>query len=203
MSERTCVVTRSAADPAGLLRFVRSPDGAVVPDVWHKLPGRGVWVAGRRTLVREAVRRRLFARGLGADATVPADLPDQVEMQLERAAVNLLSLANKAGLVVQGFEKVQAAIEKRRASVLVEASDGSEDGRRKLRGRFEARCPGASVVASLESQRLGLALGRPNVVHAALVEAAGNGLPRKFLDAARRLEAYRDDPGGLQVNVES
>lgn len=203
MSERTCVVTRSATDPEGLLRFVRSPDGVVVPDVWHKLPGRGVWVGGRRALVREAVTRRLFARGLGADATVPADLAEQVEAQLERVAVNLLSLANKAGLVVQGFEKVLAALERGRVRILVEASDGSEDGRRKLRGRLASSCPGAAVVASLDSSRLGLALGRPNVVHAALVEAAGNGLPRKFLDAARRLEAYRDDPGGLQVNVES
>ncbi|MGE0212130.1 MAG: RNA-binding protein [Parvibaculaceae bacterium] len=203
MSERTCVVTRSAADPEGLLRFVRSPEGSVVPDVWHKLPGRGVWVGGRRALVLEAVKRRLFARGLGADASVPADLPQQVELQLERAATNLLSLANKAGLVLQGFEKVSGAIEKGLVCVLIEASDGAQDGRRKLKNRLASACPGASVVASLDSSRLGLALGRPNVIHAALVEAAGNGLPRKFLDSARRLEAYRDDPGGLQVNVES
>ncbi len=196
MIERTCVVGRTPGEPGGMVRFVRSPEGAVVPDVAHKLPGRGVWVGAHRSLVREAAKRRLFARGLGSDVSTPDDLPEQVEAQLERTALGLLSLSNKAGLVVQGFEKVAQAIGKGPIAVLLEASDGAEDGSRKLKNRLHVADPHAPVISVFDSARLGLALGRANVIHAALVEAAGNGLPGKFLDAARRLEAYRADPVG-------
>lgn len=195
MSERTCVVTRAPGDPAGLVRFVRSPDGVVVPDVGHGLPGRGVWVGAREALVREAAKRRLFARGLGPDVRTPPDLAEQVDAQLERKAMGYLSLCNKAGLAIAGFEKVAKCIDKGQAAVLIEASDGSPDGSRKLMNRARAAGADLPVVVVFPSARLDLALGRSNVIHAALVEA-DNGLPGKFLDAARRLEAYRADPTG-------
>ena len=56
--ERTCIVTREAQAPAGLIRFVLGPDHQVVPDLRHKLPGRGVWVTARSEIVNEAVKRR-------------------------------------------------------------------------------------------------------------------------------------------------
>ena len=54
-AERTCLVTRETKPPEGLLRFVRAPDGSVVPDVKGKLPGGGVWVTCPRQLVGQAV----------------------------------------------------------------------------------------------------------------------------------------------------
>ena len=43
-SQRRCIVTRAERSPNDLIRFVVDPQGAVVPDVARKLPGRGVWV---------------------------------------------------------------------------------------------------------------------------------------------------------------
>jgi ribosomal protein L7Ae-like RNA K-turn-binding protein len=122
---------------------------------------------------------------------VPDDLAPRVGMLLERAALGLLSLANKAGKVVHGFEKVSQAIAKGKVEVLIEASDGAEDGREKLQCRLKSALPGAQTVVAFDQASLGLALGRPYVVHAAL---SGNGLTSRFLAAARRLEAYRDHP---------
>lgn len=198
LSERMCIVTRTTAGSERLLRFVCSPDGSVVADIACKLPGRGVWVGLSRELVREAVRRRLFAKGLGEDCAAPANLPDQVAELLERAALGLLSLANKAGLVVQGFEKVSRAIEAGKVAVLIEASDGSLEGRRKLRNRLAATGSEVQTVAAFDSERLGLALGRPHVIHAAVAQ---NGLAGRFLAAVGRLEAYREHPGRAMVNV--
>ena len=56
-----CIVTRMVKDEAELIRFVRSPDGVVVPDLARKLPGRGVWVSLDRRLLDQAVARKLFA----------------------------------------------------------------------------------------------------------------------------------------------
>ena len=60
--------------PEELIRFVLGPDGTVVPDIRAKLPGRGVWVTARAELVREAVGRQAFSRGLKASAKADKDL---------------------------------------------------------------------------------------------------------------------------------
>ena len=39
--ERTCIVTREVGPPDAMIRFVVGPDGVVVPDLRHRLPGRG------------------------------------------------------------------------------------------------------------------------------------------------------------------
>ncbi len=114
VAERTCIVTRTVREPDDLIRFVRAPDGSVVPDIRCRLPGRGVWVTAERGMVAEAVARRLFSRGLRAEARAAGDLPDQTGALLADAALSLLALANKAGLAVTGFEKTAEAARKGR-----------------------------------------------------------------------------------------
>ncbi|MGU9546249.1 YlxR family protein, partial [Bacillus cereus] len=38
--ERTCILTRTAGSAEELMRFVRDPEGNVVADLRHRLPGR-------------------------------------------------------------------------------------------------------------------------------------------------------------------
>src|SRR6516164_2927135 len=96
VSERLCIATRKVRPVGELIRFVASPDGAVIPDLKRRLPGRGVWVTARRRVVEEAVRRRAFGRGLKADVRASSDLPDTLDRLLEQSALNALSIAHKA-----------------------------------------------------------------------------------------------------------
>jgi predicted RNA-binding protein YlxR (DUF448 family) len=187
--ERTCAVSRAVRPTDELIRFVRAPDGSVVADLRCRLPGRGVWVGAGRSIVEQAVRRKVFGRGFKAEVMVAPDLADQVEAQLAREARETLSLANKAGLVVTGFAKVEAALAAGGVAALLHARDAAPDGVRKLAAA--ARRAGATkVISPLDGACLDLALGRANVVHAALL--AG---PLSDAVAARvaRLERYRDD----------
>ena len=95
--ERTCIVSRTARPAAELIRFVLGPDGQVVPDLNHKLPGRGVWVTARADMVEEAVRRRLFSRAFKAEAKTSPTLAGEIAEALRRDLRQSLSLANKAG----------------------------------------------------------------------------------------------------------
>jgi predicted RNA-binding protein YlxR (DUF448 family) len=189
MAERTCIVTREVKDPAELIRFARTPSGVVVPDLRGKLPGRGVWVTCASSKVAEAARRRLFSRGFRADCEAPPDLADQTAALLRQDALATLSLANKAGQVSAGFERVAEQARKGRVAVLVEAADGAADGRRKLHGKFKEAGTSPEMIDVFESAELGLALGHSHVIHAAIAEG---GLARKFLAAARRFSAYRE-----------
>jgi predicted RNA-binding protein YlxR (DUF448 family) len=201
--ERMCIVTRERRAPEDLIRFVLGPDGMVVPDIRAKLPGRGVWVTARADLVAEAVRRQAFARGLKATAKADKTLPDEVDTLLERDCLQSLSLANKAGAVVTGFTKVETAIVGGNITLLLHAKDAGADGIRKLaqalRRRFGEDCPpGINLFAS---SQLDLALGRSNVIHAALKAEPAS---KAFLARCRRLAAYRaislaDEPQAMDM----
>jgi predicted RNA-binding protein YlxR (DUF448 family) len=201
-TERTCVVTRRAGRPEDLIRFVVSPDGVIVPDVAHRLPGRGVWVTGDRTTVSEAVRSKAFNKSLRRQVTIPADLPDQVDALLVRRLVDALALANKAGLVTTGFTRTEAAILASDAFIVAHASDAAPDGVKKLDRLYTAiaretgRTP--NVVRLLDVMQMSLAIGRSNVVHAALKPG---GAARRFLEEAQRLVRYRHLPADEIVDV--
>jgi predicted RNA-binding protein YlxR (DUF448 family) len=194
-SQRTCIVTRAKLPPDELLRFVLAPDGQVVPDLKRKLPGRGVWVQATSTGVAEAVRRKAFARGFKEPAQAPADLAERVDVLLEKDALQSLSLANKAGLVVAGAFKVETEIASQAPAALIHARDGSPDGARKLASALRRRGETATQTPRIDlfaSGQLDLALGRANVIHAALRKGAASDA---FLARCRRLALYR--AGGL------
>jgi predicted RNA-binding protein YlxR (DUF448 family) len=189
--ERTCIVTREAKPPADMIRFVLAPDGQVVPDLKHKLPGRGVWVTAERARVAEAMKKRLFNRAFKAEVTVPAGLADDLTAALRTDMRQFLSLANKAGQVVTGFGKVESAIAEKPLAALIHATEAADDGRRKLanglRKRFGDAISGVPVITDLSGDELDLALGRSHVIHAALVAGAGSD---GFLMRWRRYRSF-------------
>jgi uncharacterized protein len=190
--ERTCIVTREANSPAGLIRFVLGPDNQVVPDLRNKLPGRGAWVTARSDIVEEAAKRRLFARAFKAEAKVPETLVQDIERLLRDDLRQGLALANKAGSVITGFHKVESTITDKPIVALIHAAEAAEDGRRKLanqlRKRFGEAISTFPVIQELSNDELDLALGRSNVIHAALVAGAGSD---GFLNRWHRYRIFR------------
>ena len=188
--QRRCALTRVQRSKGDLIRFVLGPDGTIVPDLKEKLPGRGVWLTATHETVAQAVKRKAFARALKADAKAPDDLAGQVGALLTEAALKAFGLANKAGTVVFGFTKVEAALGKGPLCALVHAADAADDGCRKLDGKALAATGGRGfpTIRAFTADELSLASGRPNVIHAALIPG---GVARKFLAAASRIERYR------------
>lgn len=203
MADRTCIVTRQVADPADLIRFVAGPDGSVVPDLKGKLPGRGTWVGLHRPLVERAVARGLFARALKAQVSVPEGLAQQVDDLLQRAALDALGFARKAGQCVTGAGKAESAIRSGRAIGLLHATDAAGDGIRKLRQAITATVHlGAADVPVMNEFTVGqmnLALGGTNVIHAALL---AGGAAQSCLHKIARLAAYRGHGRGRDEESE-
>jgi len=187
---RRCVLTRKSRPKDELLRFVLAPDGTIVPDLKERLPGRGVWLTAAEDSVAEAEKRNVFARALKANVKVPEGFAARVDRLLADAALGALALANKAGEVVFGTARFEEAIAKGKALALVHAREAADDGCRKLDGKFrgtegEKALP---AVRAFSSDELGLASGRTNVIHAALIQG---GAALRFHAAASRLERYR------------
>ena len=199
-TERLCALTREVRPIDALIRFVAAPDGTIVPDLKRRLPGRGVWITATRTAINEAVKRNAFARSLKREAKAASDLGNQIERQLENAALDALGIAHKAGRLAIGFGRTETALSAvPPVAAILSASDGSPEGARKIAAAAARRqtgenAPEIPVIAAFTSAQLDLALGRSNVVHAALLAGpASNG----FLARCQSLERFRTiDPGG-------
>ncbi len=187
-SERKCVVTGKVGRKSEMIRFVVGPDGAIVPDLAGKLPGRGIWVMARRDALEQAVRKRAFARGARREVAVPDGLVEAVEAGMARRVTDLLSLARKAGLAVAGYEKVRGWIQTGEAVALLQASDGSERGKSKLRLSPEE----GAYFDCLTAHEMGLSFGRDHVIHAAL---CAGGLTTRVVEDATRLSGLRGTNG--------
>jgi uncharacterized protein len=195
---RMCAVTREVRPIGELIRFVVSPQGEVIPDLKRKLPGRGLWISASRRTVAEAVRRNQFSKGFKRDIRAAATLPGDTEALLVRGATEALAMVAKAGQVVSGFSKVEGALREGQAQALIHASDGAADGIRKLDAivRQKRGNPGESqefpaefpIVNVLTSAELDLALGRANVIHAALLAGPAS---KTFLSRCQILVRYR------------
>jgi hypothetical protein len=184
LRERRCLASGEVVPEARLMRFAADPDGNVVPDVAATLPGRGMWVSADRGSIATAVTKNLFSKSAKAPLMATADLPARVEMLLVARMLADLGLARRAGQLVLGFDNVLRALdEKRPPALLVEANDGAADGRRKLAGSAYARGLKIETIDSLTAEELSLALGRENVIHAAL--KPGRLAERLIFDAGR------------------
>jgi predicted RNA-binding protein YlxR (DUF448 family) len=197
---RMCAVSREVRPIDELIRFVVAPSGEVIADLKRKLPGRGLWVSASRKAVAEAARRNQFGKGFKRDVRVAPTLAADTENLLVRSAIEALAMAAKAGQAVSGFTRVEAALEAHQAVALIHAADGAADGIRKLDAiaRQNAGNSGDSlefpVVDVLTSEQLDLALGRSNVIHAALLAGAAS---KTFLSRSQILVRYRmADDGG-------
>ena len=186
--ERRDIVSGEVLDEARLIRFVAGPDGAVIPDLGRKLPGRGLWVAADRTAVDTAARKGLFSRAAKRKVVAASDLADHVQTLLARRLLAGLGLAKKAGNLTLGFEKVKSTVAAGKAAFLIEAVDGAEDGRRKLTASFPHLARPPKMIGVFTADELGLALGGENVIHSAFL--VGRGAAGWAIDV-ERLSGFR------------
>ena len=131
--------------------------------------------------------------GFRREVHVPRDLAAQTEKLLERAALDALAIAGKAGAIVGGFSKVEAALGRDDILALIHASRRGRQWQTQACRRFAAQYSGANrgeiaVIDTFTGAQLDLALSRPNVVHAALLAGPGS---ETFLARVARLTRFR------------
>ena len=161
---RRCIVTRAILPKEKMIRFVLDPERTVLPDLAAHLPGRGMWLSAGADVLSTACARGMFARAARGAVRVPPDLSERVQAGLERRIVELLGLCRRAGQAVAGFDKAREWLRSGRAALIVQASDGSAEERR----RFLGESTGIAVVSPLSGAALGVVFGRERTVHVAV-----------------------------------
>ncbi len=188
--ERRCIATGTVRPKVELLRFSVAPDGTVVPDLGHILPGRGIWLSASRDVVNTAVAKKLFAKAARRQVGMPPDLADRIEALLVRRCLDTVGLARRAGQAVMGFEKVCAEVRSGRAGLLFAARDAGRDGREKVRALAGS---GLAVIELFDGAELGSVFGRDAAVHVCL---SPGKLARRLIEESGLLAGFREgEPG--------
>ena len=190
VNDRTCIVTRQAKQPDELIRFVKGPDGQIVPDLKSVLPGRGCWVTADAETVALAVKRKTFARALKTEVTIDPDLVGMIERLMVKNALGSLGLLRKSGNLMTGSAKVDDLVRSGKCGFVLHATDGAADGIRKItQGRRATREMGGKEVpgyALFTSVEMSLAFGGENVIHAAANAGQVSNGARARLEALAR-----------------
>ena len=185
---RRCVVQRVERPESELVRIAIAPDGALLPDVGARAPGRGAWVSADRASVDEALKKGAFAKSAQRGVRAPDDLSGLIEAQLAARCLAQLGLAKRAGDLVSGFDQVRALVRGEKPAHLIESSDAAADGRHKILSIARAAWGDVPLAGCFGSDELGVAVGRGHVVHAAL--KVGPSARRFAVDVAR-LSGFR------------
>src|SRR5881275_495086 len=185
--ERTCVLTRRKGTRDELIRLALGPDGSVAPDVRARAPGRGAWIGVTRAELDNANAKGKLKAALQRafktnDVTVPADLGERIEQALRQTALDRLGMEARAGNLINGADKVEAAARAGKVHLLVHALDASEDGRRRMDQAWRVGGGEPKGMIFPEGRTiLSMALGRENVVHVALTDPAAASRVRHAL----------------------
>jgi predicted RNA-binding protein YlxR (DUF448 family) len=181
---RRCLASGDVLPEALLMRFAADPQAEVVPDVAAKLPGRGLWVRADTLSIAVAVEKNLFSRAAKTALRAPADLGKRAEERLVAQILGALGLARRAGALLLGFDAIERALRSGDApAVIVQADEASPDGARKLQAAALSQGLAPYVLGALTGEELSLALGKANVIHAAL--KPGRIAERVIFDSGR------------------
>jgi predicted RNA-binding protein YlxR (DUF448 family) len=189
-----CRATRPAEE---MLRFARSPAGAVALDVRAQLPGRGAWTCCQTSCIQSAAKKGGFARAFQAQVEVQAELlVSEVSQLLLSEALRTLGLAYRARQCTVGRMPALEWVRDGNALALVVANDLSDHSKKELAAVRDAKDMAPKTVSGPDKIQLGAALGRSPTGVIAL--GRGHLGKRLFQDLKRvaNLAIWPEDPRG-------
>ena len=200
--ERTCVLSRRKGTRDELIRLALGPDGTVAPDVRARAPGRGAWIGVTRAELDVANAKGKLKAALQrafktSDVRVPGDLGEKIAQALRQTALDRLGMEARAGNLINGSDRVETAARSGKVHLLLHAADAGEDGNRALDQAWRVGGGGPQGMIFPEGRTiLSMALGRENVVHAALTDPAAASRVSHALARWRAFNGPDRGPGG-------
>jgi predicted RNA-binding protein YlxR (DUF448 family) len=198
---RKCILSGSRGERGALIRLALDADGNVAPDLGARSPGRGAWVSPDRQLIETALAkgklRGMLMRAFKTSAVqLPDNLADQIADGLARRALDRLGLENKAGNLVWGADRIGDALAVGRVRLLLHAGDAAPDGISKLESKRRGSPREVlSMVLPVPRAQLSMALGRENVVHAAVCDAAACARVAAAVERWRAFSGFVSEEG--------
>ena len=181
----TCLVSGETLPRDQMIRLVIGPDSMLYVDLDAKLPGTGFWITLGHSILAQAISRGSFT---AADDSIkiPENIDEIITKALTRKALDMLSMARKAGDLITGADKCEQILRSRKGGVYVTAAEESAVTRRKLANLARS----LPVIDQFSSADLSTHSGAQNVWHAVIRRGP---LCQPFLNAVDRLNKFNND----------
>jgi predicted RNA-binding protein YlxR (DUF448 family) len=175
---RTCVGCRATVEAVELVRLVLSPEGDLVVDLHGGSFGRGAWVHARPSCLAAAPAS--LSRALRATVrSTPGELHSLFTAAAARRIQGLILAARRTRRLDAGASAVQAAVEGRRAALLVVATDARAAAEH---GWLAPLVANGSALAWGEKALFGAWLSRPDTALLAITDRGLAQEIRKMID---------------------
>lgn len=203
-SYRTCQGCRRRILRRASLRIIRDPEGRCRPDLFGKLPGRGMHVCPNIACFEAAKRNQAASRAFhkqtsfGDPRTMAATFLDSGRRQ----ALAQLSVAVRSGFLIAGRTAVMDALKAGRSAMVLLATDGSHSLRREvssLAGQNKVPSFSALDKQSLSSFHHGKPLAVVAVSHRGIASRLSYEL-KKICELQDSLGEFVEREGHLTVN---
>lgn len=159
--QRTCIACRQVAGQDSLIRYVLAPDGQVLVDYRHKLPGRGAYTCLNLECLESAVTRRQFQRSFKGKGIPPEAkvLKKELQEQIAARVEALLGMARKSGQVESGSNAILGSLRQEKKYAFLILSEDISDG---IGDKLKAAADKQNVpfFTMLGKSRLGQLLGK-------------------------------------------
>lgn len=175
--QRSCLACRETRDKDGLIRFVLSPDGEIVPDLDAKLPGRGSYTCNDSRCLSAAIKQRGFNRAYKQELrpVSPEQMIELLKKLMRDRILGYLGLANKAGKIISGGSLVTDSVRSvSKPGLVLVATDVSEAIGEKI--EYIARSNHVPMYCLFEKDDFGAILGK--APRSAIAVRNGGFVPR-------------------------
>ena len=186
---RSCIGCRSVKEKKELLRYVLSPDNAVVLDYNRKLPGRGCYICPDALCLKKAIKQRAFQKTLKNSVDLSVEVKDLIQTISARAwekIASFISFAIRSRQAVLGTLAAENDLKKGKIRLLLLRSNLSEEVAGKWRLRLQNKGIACKVIA--EFQSLEAIIG-----HRKVIGIRDEGLAREILNEVERVEKIQSN----------
>ncbi len=149
-------------DKTKMLKFVVSPDNYLIADIFNKIEAEGVLIEANKKSIIAAIEEGRFFEAFGDDIKIADDMVQKIEESLKKQIAGMISLANKSGSLICGFDKIKSKSTK--IEFIISAKDGSKAGKDKIKTNNVRQFEVFSI------DELDRILAKENTVHIALLK---------------------------------
>ena len=184
--KRNCFVTKIEFKQKKLLRFVIGPNNDIIFDDSGKLSGHSFWLTPSKKIINKAIKQKLFEKEVNHHIQIRTDLFNHVKQTIKKRCLDYISLANKAGLVNIGLQKLKIKKISKNIRLLVLSTPYSKSTKSALNKIYE----NIEIIELFDSKELGQSLGKDSITTLGITKSK---LSDKLINEIQKYQYLEDD----------
>lgn len=193
MNCRTCIITKQTYEKAALIRFVVAPNSEIIPDLKGNLPGRGVYILARKSILIKALQKTIlinyFKTKLKKEVHITENMEALIDKLLVKSAISAIALGRKAGIIMAGALACEKAVRAKKAILVLHSKECAKNSITKIAQAIHASQQKIKQIIIFSNEEFKDAFGQDNIQHLAILDSPK---AKNILVKLEKLHIYRE-----------